>query len=69
MLRIARSVAGVPHHITRRGNRRQAVFFTDADRRLYLQWLRHYAEKHGVEILAYCLMPNHVNQVTVTWTC
>jgi putative transposase len=40
MARIARVV--VPdcwHHITQRGNRRQVVFFEDADRALYLQLL------------------------------
>jgi len=37
MPRIARIVfAGVPHHITQRGNRRVDVFRTDEDRRRYL---------------------------------
>jgi putative transposase len=30
MLRVARTVfAGLPHHLTQRGNRRETVFFTD----------------------------------------
>lgn len=66
MPRLARSVfAQVPHHVTQRGNRREDVFFTDADFDAYLAWLAQYAEQHDVEILAYCLMPNHVHLVAV----
>lgn len=66
MPRLARAVCAlVPHHITQRGNRRENVFFTDEDRETYLGWLKHYAEKHGVEVLAYCLMSNHIHLVAV----
>ncbi len=66
MPRTARIVVpGVPYHVTQRGNRRQNVFFSDDDRRLYLSWLKDYAEKHGLTILAYCLMPNHVHLVVI----
>jgi len=35
MARLARIVIpGVAHHVTQRGNRRQPLFFSDADRRL-----------------------------------
>jgi len=38
MTRIARVVAaGVPHHITQRGNRRQRTFFDDEDYEMYLR--------------------------------
>lgn len=51
MPRIAHTVfAGVPilpHHITHRGNRREAVFFSDNDRSRYLTWLAAYCQKHG----------------------
>ncbi len=64
MPRLARAVfAQVPHHITQRGNRRGRVFFNDADRKAYLEWLENYASRHGVEILAYCLMSNHIHLV------
>ncbi len=33
-------VAGVPHHVTQRGNGRRLIFDTDADRLLYLDLLR-----------------------------
>jgi putative transposase len=66
MPRLSRTVfAGVPHHITQRGNRREDIFFTDEDREAYLSWLKEYCEKYGVEILAYCLMTNHIHLVAV----
>lgn len=66
MPRLARNVhAGVPHHITQRGNRRADVFFTDEDRETFLRWLGEYAEACAVEILAYCLMTNHVHLIAV----
>lgn len=69
MPRLARTVcAELPHHITQRGNRREDVFFTDQDRQTYLDWLKDYAEKHKVDILAYCLMTNHIHLVAVPST-
>ena len=69
MPRLARSVfAQVPHHITQRGNRRDPVFFTDEDRHACLDWLREYAGKYAVEVLAYCLMTNHIHLVAVPKT-
>ena len=55
----------IPHHVTQRGNRREDVFFTEADRKCYLEWLSNYADKHQVEVLAYCLMSNHIHLVVV----
>lgn len=69
MPRLARTVfAGVPHHVTQRGNRREDVFFTDDDRHLYLEWLNEYSERHEVDVLAYCLMTNHIHLVLVPST-
>ena len=69
MPRLSRTVfAGVPHHITQRGNRREDIFFADEDREAYLAWLHEYCEKFEVEILAYCLMTNHVHLVAVPAT-
>ena len=66
MARIARVVvSGVAHHITQRGNRREDVFFSDADRTHYLELLRQYAVACGLEILGYCLMTNHLHLVAV----
>jgi len=58
-------VPGIGHHLTQRGNRREEVFFDDGERQRYLQLLLEYSAKHGMEILAYCLMTNHVHLVAV----
>lgn len=58
-------VPGVPHHITQRGNRRENVFFVRSDYRRYLRLLGDYAAERGLDILAYCLMSNHVHLVAV----
>ena len=66
MARTARIVLpGVPHHITQRGNQKQQVFFDDHDRAVYLALLRENATEHGIRIVAYCLMPNHVHIVGI----
>jgi putative transposase len=66
MPRLARAIAvGCAHHITQRGNNRQDVFFVDEDRRVYLELLKEQAQKYGLEVLAYCLMTNHVHLVAI----
>jgi len=35
------------------------------DRRVYLELLQEQAQKHGLEILAYCLMTNHIHLVAI----
>ena len=66
MPRIARVVApGVPHHITQRGNRRQRTFFNEEDYRAYIRLMAMYCTHYGVDIWAYCLMPNHVHMMMV----
>ena len=62
MPRTARFVVpGLPHHVTQRGNRRQQVFFGEADYRAYLDLLAEHTRKAGVAVWAWCLMPNHVH--------
>jgi putative transposase len=64
MPRIARVVAaGLPHHVTQRGNRRQTTFFRDADYVRYLQLAAEYCAYAEVECWGYCLMPNHVHLI------
>jgi putative transposase len=66
MGRISRGVGPeYPHHVTQRGVRSMAVFQTDEDRRGYLQFLGEEAGRFGVEILAWCLMTNHVHFIAV----
>ena len=62
MARLARVViAGVPHHVTQRGNGRQQTFFETGDYALYLDLLAAAAARAHAEIWSYCLMPNHVH--------
>lgn len=66
MPRIARAIAaGYPHHITQRGNYRQAIFESDADYQQYLKWLGEYCSKYALKLWAYCLMSNHVHFIGV----
>ena len=61
---MARVVApGFPHHVVQRGNRRQKVFFNNDDYVHYLKLLENYSRKFNLDILAYCLMPNHVHLI------
>ena len=44
MARFPRAVGvGLTHHITQRCINRERIFFTDADRQTYLNWLAEYA--------------------------
>lgn len=52
---------GVTHHVIQRGNDRQAIFFTDNDRLLYLNWLHDAMVSQGALLHAYVLMTNHVH--------
>jgi putative transposase len=64
MARLARVVAaGVPHLVTQRGNRGQAVFFGEADYALYRDLLAEGCHAARVEVWAYCLMPDHVTHI------
>ena len=66
MARMARVVIpDIPHHIIQRGNRRQPVFFSDDDRKAYLDYLCLHAKPAGISIWAYCLMDNHVHLIAV----
>jgi putative transposase len=66
MARLPRVVApGAAHHITQRGNAQRDVFESDADRRVYLELLRHSCRLHDLRLHGYCLMPNHVHLIAV----
>jgi putative transposase len=65
-VRFARVVAlDVPHHITQRGNARRFILENDAERCVYLDLLQQGIQRHGVELIGYCLMSNHVHLVAV----
>jgi putative transposase len=66
MPRTARLVIpGLPHHVVQRAARGKALFYTDQDRRRYLDLLAEYATRHHLQIWAWCLMPDHVHLVAV----
>jgi len=59
---------GYPHHITQRGNDRRTVFVEADDYLRYREWLAWYARKFGLDVWAWCLMPNHVHVIGVPTT-
>ena len=64
MARIGRFVVpDLPHHVTQRGNRRERVFFSDADYELYRDLLREACARETVAVWSYCLMPNHLHLI------
>jgi putative transposase len=64
MARLARLVIpGLPHHVTQRGNRRQPIFFADADHEAYRDLVAAACAERGVGCLAWCLMPNHLHLI------
>lgn len=69
MARLARVVLpGYAHHITQRGNRRQDVFFKQSDYEYYLELLKEWCTNEEIEVLAYCLMTNHVHMIVMPET-
>jgi len=66
MPRVARTVAvHYPHHVTQRGNARQNIFSDNYDYLHYRALISKYAPDYGLEIWAYCFMPNHVHFIVV----
>ena len=57
---------GAIYHVMSRGDRREAIFEDDKDRELFLETLGQACQKSGLEIHAYCLMPNHFHLVLET---
>jgi putative transposase len=54
-------VPDTPQHVIQRGNNRQAIFVSPADRAFFKDCLMHAARRNGVAIHAYVLMTNHVH--------
>ncbi len=47
------------YHVYNRGNRKQQVFLQDRDYARFLKKVIEYKERFPVNIISYCLMPNH----------
>ncbi len=58
-------VPDYPHHVTQRGVRRQKTFFDDDDYLRYLRLADGLQDGAAIEVLAYCLMPNHIHAVVI----
>jgi putative transposase len=54
-------VADQPLHVIQRGNNKSRIFFTRDDATFFLGWLGDAAERYGLSIHAYALMPNHIH--------
>ncbi len=66
MARLPRVVIpDIPHHVTQRGNARQVMLATNADRSTYLDLLHQYSQLYDLSLLGYCLMSNHVHLIVV----
>ena len=69
MARLPRlTLPGHPHHVIQRGNNRQAIFATAADRQKLLDLLDENARKFNVAIHAYVLMDNHFHLLATPQT-
>lgn len=57
---------GAYYHLMSRGNDGQEIYFSDNDRRRFLETLSEMSERFEVEIFAYVLMPNHYHLLVQT---
>lgn len=57
---------GAFYHVMARGNRREAIFFNDDDRRFFLKTLADARERTGWRIHAWVLMDNHYHLLVET---
>ena len=66
MARIRRIVIpNTPHHITQRGVRSMNIFFKPEDYEYYQTLLLTQCKLHGLEIISYCLMTNHIHLIVI----
>lgn len=66
MPRLSRLVVpGYPHHVTQRGVRSLPVSRQNDDRKTYLNLLSEFSQRAQLDILAWCLMTNHVHLVVL----
>ena len=57
---------GAIYHVTSRGDRREAMYRDDDDRRAQLEVLAQAMDRFDAQVLAYCLMGNHYHLVLHT---
>ena len=58
--------AGAFYHVMARGNRRERIFYDEADRRVFVQTLGEACERTGWRVHAWVLMRNHYHLMLET---
>lgn len=61
--KLREETAGGVYHVYARGNRKEAIFLDDEDRRTYLAKLGLVVREQGWRCLSYALMANHVHHL------
>ena len=61
--RATQFVAGEHYHVFNRGNNREPIFFGRDNYAYFLKQIRRHLIDQGVEIVGYCLMPNHYHLI------
>ncbi len=59
------TIAGLPHHVVQRGLNGRQTFLSDDDYGAYLEIMKECCLRHGVDVWAYCLMPDHAHLIAV----
>ncbi|MGI5822599.1 MAG: transposase [Dethiobacteria bacterium] len=49
------------YHAMMRGNNREAIFYKNSEKRLFLELLQQQVDDKNISLAAYCLMDNHVH--------
>ena len=66
MARLARVVAvDVPHHVTQRGNRREYILSSNAERMVYLDLLWQAVQLYPLSLIGDRLMSNYVHLIVI----
>ena len=58
--------SGGLYHVTSRGDRREVIYLSDADRQYWLDLLGDVCNRHDWLCHAYCLMDNHFHIIVET---
>jgi len=54
------------YHVMNRGNRREDIFLTDQDRKVFLEGLADSCEIYHIKLITYVLMANHFHLLVQT---
>ena len=51
------------YHVYNRGLNKKTIFYSDADYQRFLRNMEKYLEKFAIDLIAYCLLPNHFHLI------